>query len=74
MYPDELKRFIQDRNNRLGGVDLIKATSTQENPQLNHIHYDSFTNQYQMWDCYGNYYEINAISYDEYYKTLCKRY
>lgn len=72
MYPEELKRFIQSKNNYLGGNDLIKATSIQENPQLNHIHYNPFNNQYQMWDCYGNYYEINVIPYEECQKTLVK--
>ena len=69
MYPEELKRFIEERNHRLGGEDLMKASSPQENPQLDHIMYNPFENKYQMWDCYGNYYEFEPIPYVEYQKS-----
>lgn len=69
MYPEELKKFIAERNYRLGGDDLLKASSWQENPQLNHIMYNPFENKYQMWDIYGNYYEFEPIPYEEYQKT-----
>ena len=69
MYPEELKKFISERNNKLGGNDLIKAISVQNNPQLDHIEYNAWENKYQMWDKYGNYYEFEPIPYVEYQKT-----
>lgn len=65
MYPWELQKFIQDRNNYLGGDDLIKATSIEENPQLNHIKYDPYNSRYQMWDKDGNFYEFGVMPYEE---------
>lgn len=69
MYPEELKKFINERNNKLGGYDLIKAISVQNNPQLDHIEYNAWENKYRMWDKYGNYYEFEPIPYVEYQKT-----
>lgn len=65
MYPEELKRFVEERNFKLGGEDLLRAISEKENPQLNHINYNVGENKYRMWDRYGNYYEFEAIPYDE---------
>ena len=65
MYPEELKRFLEERNYKLGGEDLLKVISILENPQLNHISYDPFTNRYKMWDRYGNYYEFEVIPYEK---------
>jgi hypothetical protein len=65
MYPWELKKFIEERNNVLGGDDLQKATSPYENPQLKNILYDPNNHQYQMWDNEGNYYKFRAIPYEE---------
>lgn len=63
MYPEELKRFIEEHNYKLGGEDLIKAISPVENPQLNHIEYSAWENRYKIWDVYGNYYEFEPIPY-----------
>lgn len=72
MYPNELKRFIEDRNYLLGGYELLKAISIEENPQLSHIEYNPYENAYRMWDCYGNYYEFGAVPYKEQQKVLKK--
>ena len=40
MYPEELKGFIKKHNYKLGGEELIRVISIQENPQLNHIEYN----------------------------------
>ena len=72
MYPEELKRFIEERNHKLGGNDLLKVISIEENPQLNHIIYNPYSNSYEMWDRYGNYYTFEAIPYEEYQKRLIK--
>lgn len=69
MYPNELEQFIKARNYYLGGDDLMLATSTIENPQLNHIKYEPYENKYRMWDKEGNYYEFTPIPC----KTLTKK-
>lgn len=69
MYPGELSYFIEGRKRKLGGEDLLRAVSIQENPQLNHIEYDVGENKYRMWDKYGNYYEFEAIPYEEVQKV-----
>lgn len=69
MYPNELEQFIKARNYYLGGDDLMLATSTIENPQLNHIKYEPYENKYKMWDKEGNYYEFTPIPC----KTLTKK-
>lgn len=65
MYPWELEKFIKDRGNRLGGDDLLKAISIEENPQLNHIVYNPYNQLYEMWDYEGNYYHFSSIPIDE---------
>lgn len=72
MYPNELEKFIRDRNYCLGGSDLEKVISIVLNPQLNHIEYNPYENKYRMWDCFGNYYEFDVIPYQEYEKVLKK--
>ena len=65
MYPWELKKFIEDRNSYVGGDDLIKATSIEENPQLIGIKYKPFENKYYMWDGEGNDYSFTPMPYEE---------
>lgn len=65
MYPWELEQFIRERNYYLGGDDLIKATSIQENPQLIGIQYKPFENKYYMWDGEGNTYSLTPMPYTE---------
>lgn len=65
MYPWELKKFIEDRNSYVGGDDLIKATSIEENPQLVGIKYKPFENKYYMWDGEGNDYSFTPMPYEE---------
>lgn len=65
MYPNELEQFIKVRNYYLGGDDLMLATSTIENPQLNHIKYEPYENKYKMWDKEGHYYEFTPMPYEE---------
>ena len=65
MYPWELKKFIEDRNSYVGGDDLIKATSIEENPQLVGIKYKPFENKYYMWDGEGNDYSFTPMPHEE---------
>ena len=65
MYPWELKKFIEDRNSYVGGDDLIKATSIEENPQLVGVKYKPFENKYYMWDGEGNDYSFTPMPYEE---------
>lgn len=65
MYPWELKQFIEDREYYLGGDDLLKATSIQENPQLIGIEYKPYENKYYMWDRENNTYNFTPMPYEE---------
>lgn len=65
MYPYEITEFLKQRNYYVGGDDLLKVTSTEENPQLDHIKFNQGTNEYEMWDKEGNYYIFEAMSYKE---------
>lgn len=65
MYSWELEQFIKERNFRLGGDDLGRATSIQENPQLTHIQYKAYDNHYNLWDSEGNYFTFEAMPYEE---------
>lgn len=65
MYPYEITEFLKQRNYYIGGDDLLKVTSTEENPQLDHIRFNQGTNEYEMWDREGNYYIFEAMPYKE---------
>lgn len=65
MYPEELGKFIEDRDFKLGGVDLLKVISLHENPQLTRVYWNPSTFEYFMQDRYGNSYQFEAIPYEE---------
>lgn len=65
MYPYEVAEYLKQRNWYIGGDDLIRITSIKENPQLNHIKFNAWTNEYEMWDVEGNYYKFTAMPYKE---------
>lgn len=65
MYPYEIAKFLEQRNYYIGGDDLLKVTSTKENPQLNHIKFNPYSSEYEMWDKEGNYYNFKAMPYKE---------
>lgn len=65
MYPYEVAEYLKQRNWYIGGDDLIKITSIKENPQLRTIKFNSFSNEYEMWDVEGNYYKFKAMPYKE---------
>lgn len=48
MYSWEISEFLKQRNYYIGGDDLLKVTSTIENPQLDHIKFNQGTNEYEM--------------------------
>lgn len=65
MYSWEIYNFLQEREYYIGGDDLLKIISPQENPQLNHIKFNPFDNSYEMWDNEGNYFHFWAMPYVE---------
>lgn len=64
MYPEEIYRFLAERNYVLNAEELEMIISITSNPQLNHISYNNYTNTYNMWDSYGNFYEFTCYEYD----------
>lgn len=65
MYPWELEKFIEERNYCLGGDDLRRAISFEENPQLVRVLYSDFMHKFYMWDKEGHTYEFGFIPYEE---------
>lgn len=65
MYSWEIQKLLEDRNYYIGGDDLVKVTSSKENPQLNHIKFNPDSNEFEMWDEEGNYFKFKAMPYKE---------
>lgn len=65
MKSDKIQELINLRNGILGGDELLIAISPQENPQLDHITYDSGNMEYKMWDRTGQYFHFKAMDYEE---------
>ena len=65
MYPWEIHQFLQERNFYIGGDDLIKVISIDENPQLLGIQYKPYENKYYMWDGEGNTYCFTPMPFVE---------
>ena len=65
MYSNEIQALINLRNGILGGDELNLVISPQENPQLDHITYDSGNMEYKMWDNQGQYFHFKAMDYEE---------
>lgn len=65
MYSWELKKFIEDHDYYLGGIDLEKVISLEENPQLTKITFYKESNLYRLQDKYGNGFLFTAMNYDE---------
>ena len=58
MYPDELREYINSHNGKLTSQQANFILDVRNNPQLNHITYNCYTNSYDMWDYTGNYYHF----------------
>ena len=65
MYSWEIQKLLKDNNYYVGGDDLVKVTSTKENPQLNHIKFNPYNNEFEMWDKDGEYFRFTAMPYKE---------
>ena len=72
MYPFELEKFIRERNYCLNYRDLLKVVSISDNPQINHVIYNDFDKNYQMWDKYGNYYSFKSDNNANFQRTRRK--
>lgn len=65
MYSWELEKFIKERNYLIGGDDLIKILSLEENPQLTRITFSPERNLYTICDKDGTSLEFNVMPYEE---------
>lgn len=65
MDSSKLEAYIRVRNYLIGGDELNLVISPQENPQLDHITYDSGNMEYKMWDRTGQYFHFKAMDYEE---------
>lgn len=64
MYPYELGALIQQNNSMLGGEDLLRAISPEENNLCN-VKFIPEENKYYLKDKDGNHFEFVAITYKE---------
>ena len=60
MYPYELEALIQKNDGMLGGKDLLRAISPEEN-NLSKVKFVPSENKYYLEDRTGNHYEFTAI-------------
>ena len=65
MYSWEIRDYLRKRNYRLGGDEIAKVTSYQENPQLVQISYFPSVNTYYMKDDQQEEFYFEPMSYDE---------
>lgn len=65
MYSWELEKFIKERNYLIGGDDLIKILSLEENPQITNITFSPERNLYTICDKDGISLEFNVMPYEE---------
>lgn len=65
MYPWELEEFIKKRNYVIGGEDLLKVISTNENPQLIQVTLYPGNNRYELKDEFMNHYTFTVLPYEE---------
>ena len=56
MYPHEMIEFIKNRNFELSQEELLQVINVNVNTHLTHVKYNPYSNSYEMWDRYGNYY------------------
>lgn len=65
MYSWEIEEYIKTRNYSLGGDDLLKVISLEENPQLTRIHFFPENNSYEMWDSEGHCFQFVAMNIEK---------
>lgn len=65
MYFWEINNLLKNKGYRIGGDDLLKIISVEENPQINHIIYNPFDNSYDIWDIQGNHFHFSVIPFEE---------
>lgn len=60
MYPNELKKYIDERNGVLNSQEINFVIDINLHPQLNHITYNPWDCSYDVWDCEGNHYHFSV--------------
>ena len=69
----KLKEYILQRQSILEFEEILYVININLHPQINHITYNSGTNEYTMWDCDGNYFNFIALNYGEKREDYYKR-
>lgn len=62
MYSWEIRQLLELKRNVLEACseDLMRVTSVDENPQLDHIKFDNEHSEYEMWDSKGEYFKFKV--------------
>lgn len=65
MYSHEIEELLKIRNYLVGGEDLKRITSVNDNPQINYIKYDAFDNSMEMTTTDNYHFKFGIIPYEE---------
>jgi len=69
----QLKEYILQRGRVLEFEEILYAINIKLHPQIDHITFNSVTNEYIMWDCDGMQFEFMALNYGEKREDYYKR-
>ena len=58
MYSYEIKQIVESNNNYVDSELYCKITSSS--PQINHIKYDPYNNEYEIWTNDDYYWKITV--------------
>lgn len=70
MYSHEIEGYIKQHNYRLNTQQLEFLMDTREHPQINHIKYNDWTHEYEMWTKDNFYFKFQVIPYEEYINSV----
>ena len=56
MYDFEIENFLRERQYAIGYKDFIYIT--RNSPQIDHIKYDPYNQEHEMWSTDGNYFKF----------------
>lgn len=65
MYSEEIEKYIEERNHRLGGDEILEVILPWKNPQLTKISYSAGDRKYFMEDDKEKKFEFEAMPYQE---------
>lgn len=65
MYPHEMMDYLQSKKYELNKEELLEVINVNINTHLTHVKYSPYSNSYEMWDRYGNFYNFRVKGENE---------